>query len=88
MSAFALERADCALGAFCRRIKSKYGSRVAITATAHKLARIIYKMLKFKVSYKDVGAEYYNKKYKEKIIKNLNKRAEKFGYKLVSENIG
>lgn len=83
MAAFSLAKAHCALGAFYRRVRAKQGGPAAITATAHKLARIIYKMLKFKVEYVDLGAYYYEEKFKPRIIHNLKHRAESLGYQLV-----
>jgi transposase len=83
MAAFALAHAHCALGAFYRRVRAKHGGPAAITATAHKLARIIYKMLKDKVEYVDLGPDYYDEKYKSRIIHSLKNRAESLGYQLV-----
>ena len=62
MAAFALAKANCALGAFYRRVRAKHGGPATITATAHKLARIIYKMLRDKVEFIDLGADYYEGK--------------------------
>jgi len=72
-----------ALGAFLRRQKARLGSPKAITATAYKLAKIIYYMLKYKMEYVDVGKDYYEKKYRERMIKNMKRKAQLFGYKLV-----
>lgn len=83
MSARSLANANCALGAFYRRIRAKYGAPIANTATAHKLARIIYKMLKYKVEYVDLGADYYDEKYKSRMIKNLKRKAEFLGCELI-----
>ncbi len=55
LSAYALHRSDSALGAFLRRKKAQLGAPKAITATAHKLARIIYSMLKYGQEYVDRG---------------------------------
>ena len=82
-SAFALAHAHCALGAFYRRVRAKHGGPAAITATAHKLARIIYKMLRDKVEYVDLGPDYYDEKYKSRIIHSLKNRAESLGYQLI-----
>lgn len=87
MAAFALAHADCALGAFYRRVRAKHGGPAAITATAHKLARIIYKMLKEKIEFIDLGADYYEEKHKSRIIHNLKHRAESMGYQLVPLSI-
>lgn len=83
MAAFALSHSHTSLGAFYRRVRAKHGGPAAITATAHKLARIIYKMLRFKIDYVDLGADYYEQKFKSRIIHNLQHRAQSFGYQLV-----
>ncbi len=83
LAAFSLANAKCALGAFYRRIRSKYGAPMANIATAHKLARIIYKMLKDKVEYVDLGEDYYNEKYKARLVRNLKDRAKSLGFHLV-----
>ena len=54
----------------------------AITATAHKLARIIYFMLKERKPYHDFGADYYEQQYRTQILRNLNRRAAKLGFRL------
>ena len=59
LAANALHRSDSALGAFLRRKKAHLGAPKAITATAHKLARIIYSMLRYGQGYVDAGAQYY-----------------------------
>ena len=72
-----------ALGAYCRRMRSKLGSPKAITATAHKLARMVYSMLKHGSKYVDEGQDYYEKKYQDRVMKNLQKKAEDMGFVLV-----
>ena len=62
LAANALHRSDSALGAFLRRKKAQMGAPKAITATAHKLARIIYSMLRYGQEYVDAGAEYYERR--------------------------
>lgn len=86
LAAFGLANAKCALGAFYRRIRSKYGAPMANIATAHKLARIVYKMLKDKVEYVDLGEDYYNEKYKSRLIHNLKDKAKSLGFQLVPLN--
>jgi hypothetical protein len=83
LAAFSLAQAKCALGAFYRRIRAKYGAPVANIATAHKLARIIYKMLKDKVEYVDLGEDYYNEKFKARLVRNLKDKAKSLGFQLV-----
>jgi len=55
----------------------------AITATAHKLARIYYRMLKYGKSYVDVGMEYYEQRYRERVLTGLKRRASEMGFKLL-----
>lgn len=83
MAAQSLSRADCALGAFYRRMKSKLGAPKAITAAAHKIAKIVYNMLKYGRQYVDVGVEYYEKEYRQRVLKNLARRASQFNLCLV-----
>ena len=66
MAAVTLERSQCALGAFYRRMKAKLGAAEAITATAHKLARLIYRLLKHGEAYVRQGMEDYEKRFQER----------------------
>ena len=77
-------RSDSALGGFYRRMRAKHGTPKAITATAHKIARIIYSMLKHRTPYQDLGQDYYEHKYRERVIKNLQRKAHGLGLQLVS----
>jgi transposase len=83
LAAYTLHRSQTALGAFFRRMRSRLGAPKAITACAHKLARILYRMLKYGVTYKELGADYYDQLYKARILANLEKKAKEFGCKLV-----
>ena len=82
VAAQSLARSDCALGAFLRRIRAKHGAPIAITATAHKLARIVYTMLKNRQPYHDPGASFYEEQYRLRTIRNLQRRASKLGMRL------
>jgi transposase len=82
MAAQAVGRADCALGAFYRRIKARHGGPVAVVATAHKLARIVYHMLKHRVDYHDPGATVYDQQQRDRSIKRLQKQAARLGLRL------
>ncbi len=83
LAANALHRSDSALGAFLRRKKSHLGAPKAITATAHKLARIIYFMLRYGQDYVDAGAEYYERQYQQRALRAATRRATQLGYQLV-----
>ncbi len=83
MAASTLYRNKTALGAYLRRLKSRLGPAKAITATAHKIAKIIYNMLRYGVSYKEAGQDYYEQQYRDRVLKNLKKRAAELGFNLV-----
>ena len=83
MAAYGLHHAKSALGAFYRRMRTKLGAPKAITATAHKLARLFYSMLKTKTSFADIGQDAYDRTYNQRRLKGLAKAAEQLGFKLV-----
>ena len=82
MAASTLRTSDTFLGGFLRRKKSHIGSAKAITATARKIAVIFYTMVKEKISYQELGAEYYEQKYKERSVKRLMRQAKRLGFSL------
>lgn len=84
VAAFTLSHSSSALGAFYRRMKTKLGAPKAITATAHKIARLLYTMMKFGKDYKDTGAEYYEEQYRDRVIKSMQYKAQKLGYFLLA----
>jgi transposase len=77
-----LQRSQSALGAFFRRVAARRGVPKAITATAYKLARIVYGMLKHGKEYAAQGMAAYEAAYRERAIKNLRRKAKEFGYEL------
>lgn len=83
MAAFSLTQSRSAVGAFYRRLRSRLGTPKAITATAHKLARMFYQMWTTTGQYSDPGMDYYEQKYQELILKNLQKKADAQGLQLV-----
>jgi hypothetical protein len=84
LAAYGLMKAKCALGAYYRRMCAKLGAPKALTATAHKLARLVYQMLKYGKEYVDVGVQYYERRYRERVLKALNRRAVEMGFELVA----
>jgi transposase len=83
LAASTLYRSPTALGAYLRRLKSRKGPMKAITATAHKLAKIIYNMLRYGVAYMEAGQAYYEEQYRERKIRNMKRMAAELGYSLV-----
>jgi hypothetical protein len=85
IAAQALSTSLSALGAYYRRMRSRLGAPKAVTATAHKLARIFYHLWKTGDQYVDIGIDYYEQKYKERILKNMKRKAKKLGYVIALE---
>jgi transposase len=82
IAAATLQRSKTALGAFYRRMKARLGAASAVTATAHKLARIIYRLLKHGELYVRQGMEAYQNKYRQRLLHNLKKTAATLGLEL------
>lgn len=83
MAAQVLGRTQSPLGVFYRRIKGRIGGRGAVTATAHKLARLVYRMLKYGSEYVKQSMSEYEAKLKEKLERQLKAKAAKLGFELV-----
>ena len=82
MAAPSVIRSHCAFGAFSRRLTGRLGPAQALVATAHKIARTVYHMLKHRVPYHDIGAEDYNQRFRERELQYFQKKASKLGYTL------
>ena len=74
-----------ALGAYCRRMCMRLGEPKGITAAAHKLALLVYRMMKFGRHYVDIGQDRYEQTYKERALKNLARKAKDLGFQLVPQ---
>lgn len=83
LAASCLHHSRSALGAFFRRMKARLGTPKAITATAHKLARLIYTMLKYGTAYVARGMDEYEQRYRTRVVAHLSRRAQELGYVLV-----
>jgi transposase len=79
LAAYSLLRSHSALGAFARRMKSRMGAAKAVTAAAHKLARLVYWTLKHGTAYVKQTQEQYETQQREKQIRNLKRRAQQLG---------
>jgi transposase len=86
--AMSLMRTATARGAFCRRLAARTGKPTAITATARKLALLVYRVLRGDISYADPGAEAYTQLHRTRLLKSLCKRAHQLGHALVDLSTG
>lgn len=72
-------RTQTALGAFYRRLAARAGKAKAVTATARKLAVLFYNAIRFGRDYLDPGADYYEERYRGRVIRSLHRRAAQLG---------
>lgn len=86
LAASTLNHSHSALGAYFRRLKARLGAPQAITETAHKLARLIYNMVKFGTEYVDQGQDSYEHRYQQRVLSNLTRRAKELGYCLIKNS--
>ena len=82
LATVSIMRADCVFGVYYRRMKSRLGPAQATVATAHFIARVVYRMLKYQVEYEPLSVSEYENRYRDQQIKYLEKRAAKFGFLL------
>jgi transposase len=84
LAAASLRTSQSALGAYFRRMCARMDKPKAVTAAAHKLARLIYTMLTKGEEYTDQGQDYYEERYRQRVLRNLSQRAQKLGMQLVA----
>jgi len=82
LAAVTVGRSNTALGAFYRRLAVRIGNAKAVTATARKIAVLFYNAMRYGAEYKDPGADHYEQQYRERVIKQLHRRAAQFGFAL------
>lgn len=85
LAAQSLHHSKGALGGFLRRMKGRLGTQAAVTATAHKLARIVYLALKHGLTYVRQAQEEYEAQMKEKQITALKRKARRLGLEVVEK---
>ena len=88
MAAMSLGRTETALGAFYRRLAFRVGKAKAITATARKLAILVYCTLKQGLVYHDPGAAAYDAHHRQRVIRRLRQRAANLGFSLIDRETG
>lgn len=86
LAASSLEHSQSGLGMQYRRFKAKLGPAAAIVAMAHKLARLVYRLLKHGETYVAIGQEEYEAKMRQRQLKGLEKHAANLGYTLVANS--
>ena len=84
LAAAALRTSQSALGAYFRRLCARMDKPKAVTAAAHKLARLIYTPLTKGEEYTDQGQDYYEERYRERVLRHLALKAQKMGMRLVA----
>jgi len=85
MAAQTLCRSDSALGSFYRRMQARLGAPKAITAAAHKLARIFYSLLTRGAAYCPPDINAYEQQHRERTLKQLQKKAQVLGFDLIPQ---
>lgn len=88
MAAMSLGRTQTALGAFYRRLSARIGKPQALTATARKLAILVYRALKGELQYQDPGADAYHVQQRSRVLRRLHQRAATLGFELVNRETG
>jgi transposase len=79
-AAYTVTHAKSALGAYYRSVSRRRDAATANAATAHKLARIFYRIMKFGDAYVRQDAERYDSEYQENIKKGAVKRLKELGF--------
>jgi transposase len=85
LAANSLHASKGALGAFLRRKKAHLGAPKAVTATAHKLARIVYQALKHGMTYVRQTQEEYLERVREQQVKAFRKQARTLGFEVTEK---
>ena len=88
LAAMTLGRTQTALGAFYRRLAFRVGKAKAITATARKLAVLVYHTLKHGLVFADPGAAAYDQQHRTHVLRRLRQRAATLGFELVNRATG
>jgi transposase len=87
LAARTLYRSKTCIGEFLRRMRGRLGAPKAITATAHKLAIVMYTMITEKKQFTEFGQDAYEQRHKDRAISKLKRKAAELGYELVKESI-
>jgi transposase len=83
MAASTLRASNTYLGAQFRRLRTKLGAPIAIKAMAAKLARLVYRMLRYGMQFIDRGAAFYETQHRKLQIDHLKRKAARLGFRIV-----
>lgn len=86
LAAWSLIRSKSYLGAYLRRQRSRLGAPKAVTATAHKLARIVYHLMRYGEAYVQRDEAAYAAQVRERLEKQLRRRARELGFEVVPKS--
>jgi transposase len=88
MCAMSVGKTSTALGAFYRRLAYRVGKANAITATARKIAVLVYRVMRGEIDYRDPGSLAYEEQHRSHTLRTLRKRAKDLGFSLVNLETG
>ncbi len=88
MAAVSLSRSKTALGAYYRRVSRRKDGKIAVFATARKLAQLVFRLLKYGQDYFDIGERAFEERFRKNHIKGLQRAAQALGYTLTPEPSG
>lgn len=87
VAAQTLMNSKTALGAFCRRMRGRKGSAVAIHATANKLAKLFYLLCTRGQAYVELGAAAYDTRYRARLVNNALRQLHRLGVNVEPSSI-
>ena len=82
LAARSVGRTQTSLGAYYRRVRARKGPKAAVSATAHKLARIVYHLLTQRESYHPLSPETYDQQLRHRELALLKRKAKRLGFAL------
>ena len=87
LAAVSVGRTQTSIGAYYRRVARRKGAKVAIFATARKIATLLYRMLRYGQDYVDEGAKAYDQRFEQRRLKSITASALDLGFQLVPINL-
>ena len=82
LAAWALVRSKSYLGAYLRRRRSRLGAPKAVTATARKLARVVYHLVRYGAAYVRKTEDEYAAQVRGRVERAFHRRAKELGYEV------